>query len=145
MKLEELAAVTRGIGVLKKHLDPSAGDPYRLVQIRHIQEGTIAALKGLKPVYLSSDREPQRFIIKAGDILVAMTGAKPKVAVIEKAPRRCLADSHIGIIRPKSVAAGKRIAKHLKSVAGQDVLRSLQSGVTIPHIKGTDLKAVEVP
>jgi hypothetical protein len=145
MKLEQLAEVIRGITTTKGELAPAAGNPYRIVQIRHIRDGVVASPKDLKAVYLSKERRPQRFGIQAGDILVAMLGENPKVALVNTSPRACLADKSIAIVRPQSAAAGKRIAKHLASEAGQNELRSIQSGVTIPHMKLADLKAVEIP
>ena len=145
MRLDALATVTLGIRTGKENLEPSGGEAYRVVQTRHLQNGSMAPSKELKQVYLGEGQEPARFAVKKGDILVAMLGADPKVVLVDGSPRRILADKDLATVRPASPVNGKKVFDFLASKDGQALLRSLRSGVTIPHMKLGDLKAVEVP
>ena len=86
MKLDELAQVTRGITTTGKNLVPSEGSAYRVVQVRHLQDGVILPAKALKTAYVGAAAKPGRFAVKAGDILVAMLGATPKVVAVKTPP-----------------------------------------------------------
>ena len=144
MKLDELAQVTRGITTTNKNLVPSEGSAYRVVQVRHLQGGVILPAKALKLAYVSAAANPRRFAVKAGDILVAMLGATPKVVAVKTTPSKYLADKALAIVRPSSVRARGRILKYLTSDAGQSELRSRRMGVTIPHMATAALKAIEI-
>ncbi len=144
MQLEKIATVNRGIGTTKRDLDPAAGKLFRIIQVRHMVDGKIVPPKELKTVYLSPERDVSRWVVKAGDILVAMVGAKPKVVVVDKTQRSCLADKGVGIVRASSVENRIRIEKYLTSKGGLEKLASLPSGVTVPNMKISDLKVLKV-
>src|SRR4051794_19147773 len=102
MKLEELADITSGIPTTKDDLSATAGERYRLVKIKHLLGGVLAPSKDLEAIYLTPPREPSKFALKAGDIIVAMLGANPQLVHITTTPRRCVADRNLAIVRPRS-------------------------------------------
>jgi hypothetical protein len=144
MRLEQLAEVTRGFRSTKANLLPSTGRAYRVVQVGHMQDGEVLPTKELKTVYVDASRKPGRFALRAGDILLAMLGSNPKVAAVGAVPKTVLADKDVAIIRPSNSRARQKILKYLRSDEGQKVLRSLRSGVTIPHMTTAALNAIEI-
>lgn len=144
MKLEQLADVMAGITTTPGDTKEGAGVAHRVVQVRNIQEGAIGPAKELKTVYLSRERA-ERYVIQDGDILVAIVGANPKIVPVATPPKKYLADKGLGLVRPKTSAGRKRILKYLTSESGQERLRSLRGGITVPHMKLSDLMALDIP
>lgn len=145
MKLEELADVLEGITTTKANLSAASGDAYRVIQQHDLSDGRIAPRSKLKAIYVDARQAPDAFIVKRGDILVALAGTSPYVAAVTVGLEWCLAGVHVAIIRAPSNTARRRILDFLSSATGQERLRAMWCGTILLHLAIQDLRQLEVP
>ena len=142
--LKDLAVTRRGVHLGKTQVDPANGEPHRAVKIKNIQSGTLAGPEDLDLAHLVAAKS-LRHVLSDGDILVAVTGANPKVALVPKSHSGCVANQGLAVVSPVSGEARARLVDYLSSEAGQEALRGLQTGVVIPSIKTADLGGLLIP
>ena len=142
--IEDVASLRRGRHLGQKEADPSNGEPTGAVKIKNIAAGTIAEAAALDRAHLPPD-QLGRHALAAGDILIAVTGSNPKVAVVTALHSGCVANQGLAVLSPRDSEAGRRLLTYLASDQGQDDLRGLQTGVTIPSISVANLRTLVLP
>lgn len=142
--IEDLAALRRGRSVGQREADPSNGVSARAIKIKNIAGGFIAPPQELDAAYLPAGQLSSHALTD-GDILVAVTGKNPKVAVVAAQHSGCVANQGLAVVTPKDSDAAQRLLDYLTSDKGQEDLRGLQTGVTIPSISVADLRTLAVP
>lgn len=142
--LSSLATVRRGTHIGKKERDPEAGPQIHSVKVKSIVNGEVVPLDALDIAYMASERSAKHALL-AGDVLIAVTGANPKVAGVLEEHAGCVANQGLAVLTPADDNSRTRILDYLRSEDGQAALRALQTGVTIPSIATSKLKGIEIP
>ena len=142
--IQDLASIRRGRHLGQKEANPSNGNLTTAIKIKSIADGNIAPADQLDRAHLPSQDLP-RHGLRAGDVLVALTGANPKIALVDGTHVGSVANQGLAVLTPADVAAGKRLHEYLSSEEGQAALRGLQTGTTIPSISVAKLRTVVVP
>ena len=140
--LKDLATIRAGAFFAKGSAEGDA--KVSIIRNKNIREGGIASVASLEVVHLS-ERNASRSAVSTGDILVALKGVNPLVALVPASHAGCVVANVFAILTPTDAAAGKRLSDYLASEAGQDALRGIQRGVAIPAITIVDLAALVVP
>lgn len=87
-----------------------------------------------------------RFKIKTGDILIAMTGAEiGKLGIIPKTNKHLWLNQRVGLLREKYKGAKYLAYLQLKSEFGQDYIENAATGSAQPNISGTGIESCGFP
>ncbi len=88
----------------------------------------------------------ERFKIKAGDILFAMTGAKiGKMGIIPQTEYSLWLNQRVGLFKEKYTGSRFLAYLHLKSDFGVDYIENTATGSAQPNISGTGIENCEFP
>ena len=88
----------------------------------------------------------QRFHVKSGQVLVAMTGAEiGKLGLVPKTTKKLLLNQRVGLLEPKFNGAQYLAYLHLKSEFGQDYIWNTATGSAQPNISGSLIEACPFP
>lgn len=89
---------------------------------------------------------PERFKIKTGDILIAMTGAEiGKLGLIPKTNNNLWLNQRVGLLKEKYQGAKYLAYLQLKSDFGQDYIENTATGSAQPNISGTGIENCGFP
>ncbi|MDQ8943718.1 restriction endonuclease subunit S [Acinetobacter soli] len=88
----------------------------------------------------------QRFHVKSGQVLVAMTGAEiGKLGLVPKTTKQLLLNQRVGLLVPRFKGAEYLAYLHLKSEFGQDYIENSATGSAQPNISGSLIEACPFP
>lgn len=88
----------------------------------------------------------QRFHVKSGQVLIAMTGAEiGKLGLIPKTTKQLLLNQRVGVLVPRFKGAEYLAYLHLKSEFGQDYIENSATGSAQPNISGSLIEACPFP
>lgn len=88
----------------------------------------------------------KKFVIKTGDILFAMTGAKiGKMGIIPKTESSLWLNQRVGLFKEKYKGSRFLAYLHLKSEYGVDYIENTATGSAQPNISGTGIENCEFP
>ena len=88
----------------------------------------------------------EKFCIKTGDILFAMTGAKiGKLGIIPKTDYRLWLNQRVGLLKEKYDGSRFLAYLQLKSEYGKDYIENTATGSAQPNISGTGIENCEFP
>jgi type I restriction enzyme S subunit len=88
----------------------------------------------------------EKFKIKTGDVLFAMTGAKiGKMGIIPKTNSELWLNQRVGLFKEKYDGARFLAYLHLKSDYGKDYIENAATGSAQPNISGTGIENCEFP
>ncbi len=88
----------------------------------------------------------QRFYVKSGQVLVAMTGAEiGKLGLVPKTTKQLLLNQRVGLLVPRFKGAEYLAYLHLKSEFGQDYIENSATGSAQPNISGSLIEACPFP
>ncbi|GAA0753707.1 restriction endonuclease subunit S [Actinomadura yumaensis] len=88
----------------------------------------------------------QRFHVKSGQVLIAMTGAEiGKLGLIPKTTKQLLLNQRVGLLVPRFKGAEYLAYLHLKSEFGQDYIENSATGSAQPNISGSLIEACPFP
>lgn len=117
-----------------------------------VQSGDLTEALGIdfynaKRVVVADDAEAKRTLLKGGDVLVCITGAKTgKVAVCEQIDEPAFINQHVCLIRPMAGLRPSYLGAYLHSAAGQRYFElaqyGLKQGLSLENVKQA---AVPVP
>jgi len=88
----------------------------------------------------------QRFHVKSGQVLFAMTGAEiGKLGLVPKTAKQLLLNQRVGLLVPHFEGAEYLAYLHLKSEFGQDYIENSATGSAQPNISGSLIEACPFP
>ena len=88
----------------------------------------------------------QRFHVKSGQVLIAMTGAEiGKLGLVPKTTKQLLLNQRVGLLVPRFKGAEYLAYLHLKSEFGQDYIENSATGSAQPNISGSLIEACPFP
>ena len=140
IQLGEVAEIFRGKSVSKKDTNGDIG----VVNISNIGQFEVdySSLDKLD----EEERKVQNYILQEGDVLIPARGTAIRSAVFEEQSYPCIASSNVIIIRPDQRKLNSTYLKmFIDSPIGNNLISSLQQGMTVMNISYKDLKVLEVP
>lgn len=140
IQLGEVAEIFRGKSVAKKDTNGSIG----VVNISNIGQYEIdySSLDKLD----EEERKVQNYILQEGDVVLPARGTAIRTAVFHEQSYPCIASSNVVVIRPKANMLNSMYLKiFIDSPIGNNMISSLQQGMTVMNISYKDLKLLEVP
>lgn len=96
----------------------------------------------------SQDKKLQTYKLETYDVLLSTKGTIGKVAIVGESNKTMIASQAVLVIRLKeSDKKDKAIALYmfLKSILGQTILSTLQTGVAMPQIATSEIKKLQIP
>jgi restriction endonuclease S subunit len=138
--LGEVAEIFRGKSVSRKDETGAIG----VVNISNI--GQYAIDYDSMDKLDEEERKVQNYVLQPGDVLLPARGTAIRTAVFEKKSYPCIASSNVIIIRPDQRKLNSTYLKmFIDSPIGNNLISSLQQGMTVMNISYKDLKVMEVP
>lgn len=140
IQLGEVAQIFRGKSVTKKD---SIG-PIGVVNISNIGQYDIDydCLDKIN----EDERKVTNYILQEGDVVLPARGTAIRTAVFHKQSYPCIASSNVIVIRPdQSQLKSVYLKLFLDSKVGNNMISSLQQGMTVMNISYKDLNMMEVP
>ena len=93
-----------------------------------------------------ANQTDSRFVIKTGDILIAMTGAKiGKMGIVPQTERKLWLNQRVGLLKEKYNGSRFLAYLQLKSDYGQDYIDNTATGSAQPNISGIGIENCEFP
>ena len=119
---------------------------HRVLKIKNINGG-IVDIKTTDFVLDSTiTTVDKRFIVKTGDILFAMTGAKiGKMGIIPQTENSLWLNQRVGLFKEQYKGSRFLAYLHLKSDFGMDYIDNTATGSAQPNISGTGIENCEFP
>jgi type I restriction enzyme S subunit len=117
-----------------------------VIKIKNISEGiiNIENTDFIKEYVVKKTDE--RFRIKAGDVLIAMTGAEiGKLGIIPNTDKSLWLNQRVGLLKEKFRGAKYLAYLCLKSELGQDHIENTATGSAQPNISATGIESCEFP
>ncbi|MCH4000633.1 MAG: restriction endonuclease subunit S [Lachnospiraceae bacterium] len=140
IQLGEVAQIFRGKSVTKKD---SVG-PIGVVNISNIGQYDID-YDGMDKID-EDERKLTNYVLQEGDVLLPARGTAIRTAVFHKQSYTCIASSNVIVIRPdQSKLKSVYLKLFLDSKVGNNMISSLQQGMTVMNISYKDLNMMEVP
>lgn len=119
---------------------------HRVLKIKNISGG-IVDIQNTAYIseYIASDID-NRFNVKTGDILFAMTGAKiGKMGIIPQTDNSLWLNQRVGLLKEKYNGARFLAYLHLKSDFGFDYIKNTATGSAQPNISSKGIEGCEFP
>lgn len=143
-KISDLIDLQNGYAFKSKSFQEYGVD--RVLKIKNI-DGGIVNIK--ETDFVSSEVAEsidEKFCIKTGDILFAMTGAKiGKLGIIPKTDYRLWLNQRVGLLKEKYDGSRFLAYLQLKSEYGKDYIENTATGSAQPNISGTGIENCEFP
>ena len=140
IQLGEVAQIFRGKTVTRKD---SVG-PIGVVNISNIGQYDIDYDATDK--IDEDERKVTNYILQEGDVVLPARGTAIRTAVFHKQSYPCIASSNVIVIRPdQSKLKSVYLKLFLDSKVGNNLITSLQQGMTVMNISYKDLNMMEVP
>ena len=149
LKVEDFSQVIPGAAKSIYGQEPS-GELEKASLLRGMNldlDGGISS-EGMEEVYLSPTKNTDRYLLRAGDVVVMARGSAIRVSLVDKAleQKRVVASANFLIIR---IDVGKVqpevLVAYLNSVVGQAAMLSLSTGAAIQHIPTSKLRNLQIP
>ncbi|WP_104697295.1 MULTISPECIES: restriction endonuclease subunit S [unclassified Helicobacter] len=145
--LKDIAQIQVGLTLsrAKATLSDLEKYPYKCVSINAFPTNGNTMLWGYENQYFSSEKISSDYLTQEGDVLVRLRSPVRSI-YISKAEEGLLTSSLIAIMRPNpKVVLGEFLAFYLNSSLPQAFFQSKVKGTTIPMIKLSDLKDLQIP
>jgi len=138
--LGDVAEIFRGKAVSRKDQTGDIG----VVNISNIGQYDID-YNGLDKID-EEERKVQNYILQEGDVVIPARGTAIRSAVFHERTYPCIASSNLIVIRPDQKKLNSMFLKiFIDSPIGNNMISSLQQGMTVMNISYKDLKVLEVP
>ena len=148
VKLSDVAKVFTGTQYTLKRFEQSLTDEksgYRILTSSDIEDGLINwnNLKRFK----SEDNRFDKYAVKLNDLIVTSKSSKVKMAVVDITPEeKIIVTGGMLIVRPNTTKINTTFLKiFLESDQGQNILKSIQKGMTIVSINASALAGITIP
>ncbi len=143
-KISDLIELQNGYAFQSKSFQDSGEQ--RVLKIKNISGGIV----NIEKTDFVSDETitsiDEKFVIKTGDILFAMTGAKiGKMGIIPKTESSLWLNQRVGLFKEKYKGSRFLAYLHLKSEYGVDYIENTATGSAQPNISGTGIENCEFP
>jgi hypothetical protein len=140
-KLGALAELQIGYQA-RGRIEPDPESPYRVLQVRDVDD----RVDWTGVVTFRPERQPDRYRVREGDILVPSRGGNPVAVLLDHVPGPTLAAGNFYIlrVRRKGVLPGY-LAWYINQAPAQTFLRSRSQGTNIAMVAKADLEELEVP
>ena len=117
-----------------------------VIKIKNISENIVDIYNCDFIEELVANQTDSRFVIKTGDILFAMTGAKiGKMGIVLQTERKLWLNQRVGLLKEKYNGSRFLAYLQLKSDYGQDYIDNTATGSAQPNISGTGIENCEFP
>jgi type I restriction-modification system DNA methylase subunit len=146
LRLKEVAQISRGAQISKEDFKLLSSNPsHYYLNIKDIENGMIYYDETSMITYKKYDW-PEKFEIKAGDILLTTKGSAVKIAIVEDEYRPAFISGNITRIRINSAKYNPYILyEFFQSDIGFKMLEGLQTGTTIKLLNTSQLERLEIP
>lgn len=133
-------------GYAFKSKDFTDAGVYRVIKIKNIS-GNVVDIK--ETDFLNAkvgDVVAERFHLKTGQVLIAMTGAEiGKLGLIPKNKEKMLLNQRVGLITPQFHGAEYLAYLYLNSEIGQDYIQNAATGSAQPNISTSQIQSCPFP
>jgi len=117
-----------------------------VIKIKNISENIVDIYNCDFIEELVANQTDSRFVIKTGDILFAMTGAKiGKMGIVLQTERKLWLNQRVGLLKEKYNGSRFLAYLQLKSDYGQDYIDNTATGSAQPNISGIGIENCEFP
>jgi type I restriction enzyme S subunit len=117
-----------------------------VIKIKNISDGIIDIEKTDFIENEIAKSAQERFKIRTGDILIAMTGAEiGKLGIIPKTNKNLWLNQRVGLLKEKFRGSKYLAYLQLKSEFGQDYIENTATGSAQPNISGTGIENCGFP
>ncbi|GAA5192721.1 restriction endonuclease subunit S [Ferrimonas gelatinilytica] len=102
----------------------------------------------LVPIDVKEGRDPSKFLLQSGDVVLLAKGSTPRAAIIseEVSKQNVVASANFLLLRPDtSQVRGEVLVAYLNSPLGQSQLAALSTGSIVTNISAASIKKFTVP
>lgn len=142
--LEQLIKLQSGYAFKSKDFTDTGA--YRVIKIKNIT-GNVVDIK--ETDFLNTEigeALSERFHLKTGQALIAMTGAEiGKLGLIPKNKEKLLLNQRVGLLKPQFYGAEYLAYLYLNSEIGQDYIQNAATGSAQPNISASQIEACPFP
>ena len=134
------------VGMASGRREGNDAGELRVVQVGDIEDrtGAVRPLKDLNLASLSDKAGVDRYLVKAGDVVVSCKGTLLKTGIIDEPTAGALASSNLVVVRSKGVVPAKTLFFVLRSEGAKRILRGLQKvGSTIASLSYRDIQTLQ--
>ena len=116
-----------------------------VIKIKNISENIVDIYNCDFIEELVANQTDSRFVIKTGDILIAMTGAPGKMGIVPQTERKLWLNQRVGLLKEKYNGSRFLAYLQLKSDYGQDYIDNTATGSVQPNISGIGIENCKFP
>lgn len=142
--LEQLIKLQSGYAFKSKDFTDTGA--YKVIKIKNIT-GNVVDIK--ETDFLNTEvgeALSERFHLKTGQALIAMTGAEiGKLGLIPKNKEKLVLNQRVGLLKPKFYGAEYLAYLYLNSEIGQDYIKNAATGSAQPNISASQIEACPFP
>ena len=142
--IEQLVCIQNGYAFKSK--DFKEEGTQGVIKIKNISGGIIDIENTDFVDKVIADSVQERFRIKTGDILIAMTGAEiGKLGIIPKTNKNLWLNQRVGLLKERYQGSKYLAYLQLKSEFGQDYIENVATGSAQPNISGIGIENCGFP
>lgn len=142
--LEQIINIQSGYAFKSKDFNNTG--VYRVIKIKNIS-GNVVDIK--ETDFLNTEvgeSLSERFHLKTGQALIAMTGAEiGKLGLIPKNKEKLVLNQRVGLLKPQFYGAEYLAYLYLNSEIGQDYIQNAATGSAQPNISASQIEACPFP
>lgn len=143
-RIGDLIELQNGYAFKSKNFQDSG--EHRVLKIKNISGGIVDIETSDFVSEETVSSVDEKFKIKTGDVLLAMTGAKiGKMGIIPKTNSELWLNQRVGLFKEKYNGSRFLAYLHLKSDYGKDYIENAATGSAQPNISGTGIENCEFP
>jgi hypothetical protein len=139
--LQDLAQLRIGYQA-RTRIEPDSTLPYRIIQLRDVR----ATVDWDAVVHFKPEREPERYLVGDGDVLLSSRGGAHVGLALSGVPANTLASSNFFILRvSRNDVLPQYLGWYLNQPAAQEYLRTRSQGTNTALVTKADIAELEVP
>ena len=139
--LRDIALIRAGVP-FRKRVEPVAGGPYCLVQIKDVSRDQGLQVDSL--VRVDAPEASQSHLLREGDVLFIARGTRNDAVVFSSDMTNAIAGAQFFVIRPTGRVLPEYLAWYLNQASAQRHVAEYSSGSFVPFVPKTALEELEV-
>ncbi|MCO4317324.1 restriction endonuclease subunit S [Phyllobacterium sp. 21LDTY02-6] len=144
-RLQDVAEVFAGVGVSREETIVRPGGRLRVIGVRDLQDGAVAAREALDTAGFSSPSKAMTYAVQADDVLVTGRGTLLKFGLVGVETVGAIASANIIVVRPGPDVAGGALFAILSSDVFRPKIEVLRRGATtLLSLSPKDLAKLEI-
>ncbi|MFK3903791.1 N-6 DNA methylase [Bacillus safensis] len=140
--LKEIAQLSRGVNLPAKNTFKEGQKEYKVIQLKDVEDGKI----NMENIEKISVKNSVRYMVEAGDIIIASRGTAYKVAIVPDHNEPLVLSNMFIRIRVKDKAYKPEYIKvFLDSPVGVALIEGMKKGGTVKALTTRDIEDIEFP